>query len=422
MSTHCGATPDLAEEFVRFASVNTHLLDEYGEEETGLAERYGVRRPTPEGDVLYLRPGLADACLGERAKELPESLRASKLLLLADKDKTRAQYTARLPPDKRSRKYYVVGAIGTESMLAKCPSMFSFDAVGLRRLKRDSPIPMEVSVGNWIKMLDNPIQRDTERHSRRARAEHLSAPSPAHRRVSAVYCARDALTYKLDGHTRAYLWQSGELAQPDSVLADLYYAETLEEVKSLYLQFDSKSASETPVETVSGAMRGVGFAPQSSLLQSGSLTAAMSHALGMRKGHGNSWVYSSLANFRSCLPIIDREHFKRSKFPSGVLAGLLIDVLVNGDRNMEFWRAYNEGMGRKLGKSRDTAEYLGDAIVEMKLSGLGGRRAIERCFVVSYTCAQRYQGGKMRARMVDIPTHRALLQSVVIPAIAEEER
>ena len=66
----------------------------------------------------------------------------------------------------------------------------------------------KMTVAEWIKVEDNPIQRDTEHHA--AKAKHLLTPLPSHAFVFACELPNGKLI-KLDGHTRALLWQRGQV-------------------------------------------------------------------------------------------------------------------------------------------------------------------------------------------------------------------
>lgn len=66
-------------------------------------------------------------------------------------------------------------------------------------------------VEDWIKVEDNPIQRDTEKHA--AKAKHLMTPHPSHSFVFAAELPNGKLI-KLDGHTRALMWRRKDVSPP----------------------------------------------------------------------------------------------------------------------------------------------------------------------------------------------------------------
>ena len=65
---------------------------------------------------------------------------------------------------------------------------------------------IEMSIEEWIKVKDCPTQRNTEIHAKSARKKNLKESSITHSQVSAAQVKTKGNMYKLDGHTRAYLW------------------------------------------------------------------------------------------------------------------------------------------------------------------------------------------------------------------------
>ena len=74
-----------------------------------------------------------------------------------------------------------------------------------------------MGVRQWVNVPDNPRQRDTVRHANKAKRKHLKEADEAHGIVFAAMLDGE-ITWKLDGHTRAYLWDTGELELPKGKL------------------------------------------------------------------------------------------------------------------------------------------------------------------------------------------------------------
>jgi hypothetical protein len=110
-----------------------------------------------------------------------------------------------------------------------------------------------MSVAKFISISDNPRQRDTERHAKKA-VKWLSKPAETHEVVSIAQLA-DGRQFKLDGHTRAHLWSNGKIPAPDKVKAVQFDCKSIQEVMELYTHFDNAKAVETATDKVAGACR-----------------------------------------------------------------------------------------------------------------------------------------------------------------------
>lgn len=133
------------------------------------------------------------------------------------------------------------------------------DAIILQR-----PTTMRMSVKAWCAVPENLRQRDTEKHAKKASRPggHLREASPAHAQVFAAKLPNGQLI-KLDGHTRALLWELGELEAPEQVLVTVISVRDMEHAKELYNHFDNAQAMETTQDKLSGALHEHGIVLQS---------------------------------------------------------------------------------------------------------------------------------------------------------------
>ncbi|AEK57889.1 hypothetical protein Atc_1240 [Acidithiobacillus caldus SM-1] len=111
-----------------------------------------------------------------------------------------------------------------------------------------------MSVADWCAMEDNARQRNTEKHARKALRGHLREPSAAHAMTTAAQLPNGRLI-KIDGHTRAWLWEHGLLTPPESVLVTVIPVSDIDEAKTLYMHFDDPRAAETLQDRLDGALR-----------------------------------------------------------------------------------------------------------------------------------------------------------------------
>lgn len=224
-----------------------------------------------------------------------------------------------------------------------------------------------MSLGEWFNIEDCPIQRDTERHAQQALKKHLKEPSPTHANVSAAKCSNGEI-YKLDGHTRSFLWQSGQLEPPsDHLYVDMYYCDNMSQVEDLYQQFDNASAAENLRDKLYGAFRLNNFFPQSALIQNGGIASALSTILGIQF-HRHS-IYNAITPFIQSLRVIDSEDFSIKPFISPVLAAAIVTIHKDKDEALPFWRAYANDEGFKHGHKKDGVQALTELVLSIRTNG-----------------------------------------------------
>jgi hypothetical protein len=234
-------------------------------------------------------------------------------------------------------------------------------------------------VKDWIAVKDNPIQRDTERHA--LKAKHLRTFHPTH---SVVHAAElpDGKLYKLDGHTRALLWKRKEVEAPLQLQVIVYPAKTMQEVEQLYQDFDSRDALETTKDKVSGAYHKYDFDPQSGLLQSGNLVAALRMCQGVLMGGSvktsqatggdgrsprqmsvaKASVYELIAEWQYELHALDGFGLRQGQITGGIIGAVLISYRRYGHEVTPFWTGVFGNKGNKIGAEMDGIEAVSQLI------------------------------------------------------------
>lgn len=213
---------------------------------------------------------------------------------------------------------------------------------------------LRMPLSEWFAMRDNKRQRETEEHARKASRGHLKEPHPTHRNVSAARLPNGTLV-KLDGHTRAFLWERGKLAAPEdgTVTVTVYDVLNIEESKSFYDTFDSSGAVMTSQDRIAGGKR-----EHDLDLRSGCLSGSTSlHATSLKMAdavalHGvlslpkSPTEYEILGRWKPILEMVDAQKYHR--LDTGLLAGLLVTWLLHGGTSRlpsvaDFWASYFEG-------------------------------------------------------------------------------
>lgn len=219
---------------------------------------------------------------------------------------------------------------------------------------------------DWIAVRDNPRQRDTEQRAKRAK--HLRSIHPTHCRVNAARLPTGEM-YKLDGHTRAFLWAKGELEAPQTIFADIWECQSIGDIKSLYETYDSTAAVETTTDKVFGAVREGKLEFQSEILKSQRFTSGMRSACDLLFGSNHTRdlsPYSMIEYWTPELLLLDECEPTRRRFHAGVLAAALLTFRRYGPEARRFWKNYAAGAGSKIDGERDPVQALEERMEKMR--------------------------------------------------------
>lgn len=252
---------------------------------------------------------------------------------------------------------------------------------------------IELAVEHWISIPDNPRQRDTA--ARAKRAKHLRELHPTHCLVNMARLP-DGSCYKLDGHTRAYLWQNGQLERPEKAFATVWQCSAIDDVKALYGTFDSKEAVESVTDRVFGAVREHGVQFESDLLKS------MRFASGMRLASDMMWgqaparektIYEMMDYWAPELVLLDNCRPSRRRFHTGVLTAALLTFRRYGPEASNFWKNFAMGAGTKINGDRDAVQALEERMEYLrsgnKLTGRGNNNQVVRICLSAFDAYQR---------------------------------
>lgn len=246
-----------------------------------------------------------------------------------------------------------------------------------------------LKVSDWIRITDNPIQRDTEKHA--AKAKHLLKPLPIHAIVYAAQLPDEPKDWayenlvKLDGHTRALLWKRNQVLHPPEVICNVIHVKDMEEAKMLYQTLDSKEALETVSDKVSGAFHEHNFVAQSSLLKAGYISSALRVAWAVMhdetfyRGGGNLNgvtstfdIYKAIAEFSTELFALDGFNLKNGAAGAGIMGAFVLTYRRHGQKILPFWRAVFSNAGEKTGGKMDAVQALNELVLQRKGRGTGG--------------------------------------------------
>jgi hypothetical protein len=170
----------------------------------------------------------------------------------------------------------------------------------------------------WIKVPSNPRQRPTEAHAIKAQKKHLKAYSITQDTVFAVSLP-GGLMVKLDGHTRAFLWEKGILEKPPCVYARVYSVKNMDEAKELYTHFDTKDQAENQLDIFGGALDEYSIDAASGLIKN----KANSSAINKLEPTGKS-TYQIVGAWKREIELLDSVGFSKNALRSGGVLGALV--------------------------------------------------------------------------------------------------
>ena len=236
----------------------------------------------------------------------------------------------------------------------------------------------------WINMPDNPKQRNTEAHAKRVLKGSLKVPKGMHSYVEAAQLP-DVSYFKVDGHTRAYIWRNGIHPTPTQIKMRVYQVRDAKSACNLYNYFDNIDSSKTAIDKLSGALRRAGIVPKASLI---STTGAPSALVILEAGKSYKLpTYSGLDEVvvlwkKELIAIDDREYSrnkKRSVSAGGkrlvtapILAAMLATYRVYGEECFLFWNRYYEEKGLKTLEGMDGVFALDQLMSNISGANIGG--------------------------------------------------
>lgn len=204
---------------------------------------------------------------------------------------------------------------------------------------------IQMTPAQWADVQDNPIQRDTAKHAKKALRGHLRTASETHDLVAAALLP-DGTMVKLDGHTRCLLWSDGRLDAPATVHVAVHSVQSMAGAIKLYKEYDNPGATENAGDRLSGAYRLHQITPKSGLLTQGGITSAMTIIA------PGKTVYAMVSEWKSELELLDELDTTHNAMPSTLICAALLTLRRHGAAALDFWRLYAAGGGTRIdGKS-----------------------------------------------------------------------
>lgn len=234
---------------------------------------------------------------------------------------------------------------------------------------------VQMSVSAWVALAEHPRRRDTERQSRKEHWDAARAASgPVFESLRWVVAAElKGERFKVDGHTRALLWERGQLRRPPFVIAQVFRCNSREELNALYATYDTQLAAETLYDRVTGAYREWGLNLTSQRLRAGTIVDALSIAFrGVARSTERSTtredefdVYAAVGYFARELTVLDSVNPQTELFPTGVVAAALLS-LAEDPGTLEFFNRLANRQGSKRDGLPDPVEAVLEQLAALK--------------------------------------------------------
>jgi hypothetical protein len=269
---------------------------------------------------------------------------------------------------------------------------------------------VDMSVTDFIKIPANPIQRDTKLHANTAVNFHLASKAVTHAKVSIAKCK--TAKWKLDGHTRAYLWKEGELQSPATLSVDIYTVKDKAEAIELYKHFDNAKAAESIPDKVSGALKFMKIINYNKFAVRGAGIVNGLHALNsaLEIYVPRQDVLRLMIPWSKELKIFINQHWVSNSshgkpgVPAAVTLAFLVTMRMYGTDSLGFWDSYyNNSPSKTLMSGRSGCQAAIDWILKARSDGLiTGRQNTVRNAQALITAYHYYRSKKPVERLTKL--------------------
>ena len=245
---------------------------------------------------------------------------------------------------------------------------------------------VKMSVEEFIAIADNPIQRSTIDHATKASRPngHLSITHEVHAMVT-IAETESGKRWKLDGHSRAFLWEQQILEPPEGgVLVTRIMVKNRAGAIAEYRKFDNTAATENARDKVFGAFRIHQFNPHHQLLfNSSGLLTAIRYITGIT--HDNPGAITKmeidvlLKPWIESLRVFDQGDFTNHFcFRGPVTLSACLCFRAHGSVALSYFQGLHDDIGVKNAKTCDGI-FLGSSIsnlLRLEAENRGGRRIL----------------------------------------------
>lgn len=213
----------------------------------------------------------------------------------------------------------------------------------------------KIAYSEWLSIADCPFQRNTAERAKSA--DHLKNFDDSHRRV-ALAVLPNGDRYKVDGHTRAFVWSKGlanGVPSPLTLTADIYKCagRDRETLGALYDRFDSRNSVQTTADITHSAANELNLAFSSPMLQRDRYAGALKRLYNITNGYSDGragdakFTYTVIHYFSEELRLFDSSHPKHNDYNCALVMAAILTFMRYGKLAVPFWVKYGENAGFK---------------------------------------------------------------------------
>lgn len=211
----------------------------------------------------------------------------------------------------------------------------------------------QMTVPQWIMVPEHPRQRDTVRHAQKAEKKWLSASDPIQSKVEAVRVGPLGLLFKLEGHTRAWLWQQEKLAKPDMLLVSIYECDTEAEFMAAYNKVGTLGEGKSISDEVSGGRKQHGLDLTCALLRKNQFGTSLKWVEGICDYNTVVDIPELVGKWQVQIKMIDVLNPPSTRFNCTILSAMLLSLRKYGVALFPFWQGVIANGGMQNGKKMD---------------------------------------------------------------------
>lgn len=258
-----------------------------------------------------------------------------------------------------------------------------------------------MSYPNWVALPDHPLQRPTKRHALYALKRHLKTPEDQHHMVQAVKHPTTGKLFKLDGHTRTWIWENDYHPRPHRLRVTVYNALDEQDFQDCYYRVNSSSESKTSVDNINSAFEFHGLVVTGAKFKSGQVSSALRPLVNAKTIRGKDWI-DVVGEWLDEIEIVDKIPFQR-RVRNGIITAAILSIRRYGDAILPFWNQVANEDGYKQGKTRCPAQMAQEII--MRLHGVSGGSGQDNTLILALLpCADKFiKGGNYHIKSVPHP-------------------
>lgn len=286
--------------------------------------------------------------------------------------------------------------------------------IAIKHSRSKPVVSIQMTVDQWISIQRNPHQRCERLRVNKA---HLKELEFSHWSVEMAVLP-DGQLFKLNGHTRAYMWLKELSERPPYVNATVISVNSIDDVKRLYEHYDSTTSVKLSPDVVQSAFHAHDITPQTRWIKEGKIASMLNDACETAKvNKRNISLMGRVGLFKDEIVLFDSLiDVRKSMFPIGFGAGALIALRLYGSKVLPFLQSFNDQMGRDDYGRKDSVKTLLEYLAEKKAAKqMAGKENNKEQQAFTLACIDRYlKGDKLSVKRPTLVDLSSLMKPVAL--------